>query len=69
LNFAAGLSPDISEKVRLDYYGLQAIETAAAEEISETHSEVTVFIASIIVEYESFWKEWASNNIRRQDSQ
>ena len=68
LNFSAGLSPEITEKVRLDYYGLQAIETGAAEEISEAQPEMTVFIASVIAEFESFWKEWVNDNRRRQES-
>jgi len=61
LNFTSGVPADAIDDLKLDYYHMQEVERAAIESISKSWfgkklSETTVFIPSLIVEFERFWK-------------
>ncbi len=61
LNFTSGVPDSALRDLEPDYYGMQEIEHAAAESISQSlrrgnPSEITVFIPSLIVEFDRFWK-------------
>jgi Fe-S-cluster containining protein len=63
LNFAGGLSERETTLLRQDYYELQNVEDIATEIVSdvllgERHGQLTVFIPSVIVAFESFWKRF-----------
>ncbi len=60
LNFVEGVSEEAQENLQRDYYGLQESERASTSHLSElllgeSQEALTVFIPSIIVEYERFW--------------
>jgi Fe-S-cluster containining protein len=60
LNFSSGVPEEIRSELRQDYYELQNVEDIATEILSEAvlnekHSQLTVFIPSVIVEID-FWK-------------
>ncbi len=61
LNFTHGVSPEAMEDLKQDYYELQEVEEIATEILSEdllnkSDRNVTVFIASVISEFETYWK-------------
>lgn len=60
LNFVEGVTEEAQGSLQWDYYGLQDAERASTRELSESllgerQEALTVFIPSIIVEYEQFW--------------
>lgn len=60
LNFVAGVPSDAQDDLLRNYYEIQGIERASTANLSELllgerQEAVTVFIPSLIVEYENFW--------------
>jgi len=60
LNFTDGVSEQAQEDLLWDYYGLQQTERTSTADLSELligerQEAVTIFIPSLIVEYERFW--------------
>lgn len=61
LNFTGGIQGDLTKELALDYGGLQAIEDELNRHLGNLIlgrpvDNVTVFIPSVIVEFERFWK-------------
>jgi Fe-S-cluster containining protein len=61
LNFTGSLSERETTLLRQDYYELQNVEDVATEIVSEAllgerHRQLTVFLPSVVVAFESFWK-------------
>ncbi len=61
LNFTGGISEQARENLERDYYELQQIERTSTERLSKKllglqQEAVTVFIPSLIVEFETFWR-------------
>ena len=61
LNFTSGVSEQALRDLGRDYYGMQEVEEAATESLSKTLlgeklSVATVFIPSLVVEFDRFWK-------------
>ncbi len=70
LNFIGGVSAEATRDLQLDYYGIQAAQESFTREltrelIGRALSRATVFIPSIVVEFEPFWKDLLPA-IRRQ---
>jgi Fe-S-cluster containining protein len=60
LNFTEGVPPASLKELECDYYGLQNVEEVATEIVSEEvtglkRRQLTVYIPSIVAEFESFW--------------
>jgi Fe-S-cluster containining protein len=63
LNFAGGVPDRDLNVLQQDYYELQNVEDVATEVLSEAlggerHRQLTVFIPSVSVAFESFWKKF-----------
>ncbi len=61
LNFTGGVPREALKDLENDYYGLQEVEQIATEILSdelfkERRRDATVFIASIIADFEDYWK-------------
>ena len=61
LNFTGGLPETALKDLQLDYYELQEVEGIAAEIISgdllhDCRRDATVFIASVVTDFETYWK-------------
>jgi len=61
LNFTNGVQKEALDDLRLDYYELQEVEQIATEILSdallgERRRDVTVFIASVVADFEDYWK-------------
>ncbi len=61
LNFTAGIDRVAEEDLRLDYYGIEATIQRISENLAEglpllPGKETTVFLPSIVVAFESFWR-------------
>ena len=62
LNFVQGVPPEALADLSRDYYQMEEIERRTCERLSESllakrRSGLTVFIPSLIVEFEGFWKK------------
>jgi Fe-S-cluster containining protein len=60
LNFKEGISSELTQDLRLDYYEIEAVEQEVTEYLSEymlgnRQAQVTVFIPSVIASFDSFW--------------
>jgi Fe-S-cluster containining protein len=61
LNFTRGVPEEALTDLQLDYYDLQKVEEIATEILSDAllrdcRRDATVFIASVIADFESYWK-------------
>jgi len=62
LNFVRGIPPEALADLSRDYYEMQEIERSTSEGLSvsllgKRWNDLTVFIPSLIVEFEGFWKK------------
>ncbi len=62
LNFTSGVPKEAEGDLKQDYYELQEVEQIATEILSdallgERRRDVTVFIASIVADFEDYWKQ------------
>ncbi|MBN2318979.1 MAG: hypothetical protein JXR49_07875 [Acidobacteria bacterium] len=62
LNFTGGIDRDLETDLRLDYYEIEATVRRISEDLKERlpslpRKETTVFIPSIVVAFESFWRD------------
>jgi hypothetical protein len=61
LNFVAGVPSDAQDDLLRNYYELQEVERSSTARLSESllgerQEALTVFIPSLIAEYENFWR-------------
>jgi Fe-S-cluster containining protein len=67
LNFKEGVSAELAEDFRLDYYEIHAIEQEVTEYLSQyllasRQEQITLFIPSVIDAFDGFWKFHASKD-------
>jgi Fe-S-cluster containining protein len=60
LNFTSGIPPEALEGLKQDYYAIQAAEDSSSEVmgdllLGQADADLTVFMASVVTEYERFW--------------